>query len=178
MIVFFYINIFNYKTYRNNIYLGAGVVQTPELISVIKLTDYTYLIGFTDEDNSYYPKIFVAKIYPFSEFQQIIAGFTGVVQSSGKKGSVVPFAMPGDMSIVHSGLVPGKKYYYDFSTGQLTLTQTSDRLNLLVGIAKTDKKLFVVGQFSGKSVSRQALEVGSSTVNYFTFENGIYTKKE
>ena len=82
----------------------------------------------------------IAKGYGIVYSQQTMGKVVGILQESGSAGQSKPVALFGDISKVHSGLVPGSTYYYNINTGN-GLTTTKNDYPAGMAISQTELKI-------------------------------------
>jgi len=109
---------------------------TDNIYDAIRLNDSTVVIGNVESgvNNGY------TKAGPISTF--IISDrIAGILQEGGTAGQSKPVALFGDISTVHTDLIPGVIYYYDTATGNDVITAP---VGYLAGFALSSTELKIV----------------------------------
>ncbi|MFA5398619.1 MAG: hypothetical protein WC346_21575 [Methanogenium sp.] len=109
---------------------------TDNIYDAIRLNDSTVVIGDVEggTNNGY------TKAGPISTFT-ISDRIAGILQEGGTTGQSKPVAVFGDVSTVHTGLIPGNLYYYDTATGNDVIPAP---VGLLAGFALSSTELKIV----------------------------------
>jgi len=109
---------------------------TDNIYDAIRLNDGTVVIGNveTSTNNGY------TKAGPISTFT-ISDRIAGILQEGGTTGQSKPVAVFGDVSTVHTELIPGTLYYYNTATGNDVIPAP---VGLLAGFALSSTELKIV----------------------------------
>ena len=115
--------------------LGGGYANN---ISICVFDNGTFLVAFDDNGNSNYG---TAILGAGSLGSLVTDKILGILQASGSMGESKPVAIFGDISAVHSELIPSYYYYYDIiNKNDVTLTDN----NFLAGFALSSTELKIV----------------------------------
>jgi hypothetical protein len=108
---------------------------TSSYMNVQNIDTVNYIVTYVGTSN------YGTAIFGVSDPTLITDKILGILQASGSMGESKPVAIFGDISEIHSGLIPGNFYYYDVANKNgVTLTNNT----YLAGIALSTTELKIV----------------------------------